>query len=365
MRSPRHHGVLAVVVCSLLAFVPPAQAQATSPKSAFLAQTGWDLLTAGEPRAAAAAFLDAIVLEPRSSRLHLGAALAAYAERRDDDARALVERTLDLDPSDATARELLGRLEYRAGDLNAAILSFGALVGDGVATPGVIETLDRWRREADLRDHMSVAVGAGVTVAFQGEQDARLAQRAITALERAADRIGVRLAHRPTAPVGVVLYTGSQFSDITRSPAWAAGAFDGTIRIPVRGALARPVELDRVLAHEYTHALVFDLAKRAVPAWLNEGLAAALETEAPSAPRPAVALSLRSLERSFRALSDDDARQAYAWSAFAVRRLLDGAGGFAVMSLLRDLGNGEAFEIAFLRRIQRPFDDFEASLAYP
>jgi hypothetical protein len=54
-------------------------------------------------------------------------------------------------------------------------------------------------------------------------------------------------------------------------------------------------------------------------------------------------------------------RLAYATSALTVRRMLDEAGGFAVANLLRDLGEGVAFNAAFLHRMQRSFEDFQAS----
>jgi hypothetical protein len=167
-----------------------------------------------------------------------------------------------------------------------------------------------------------------------------------------------------------VLYTSEQFRDITRAPIWAGGAYDGTVRVPMRGALANPQELDRVLAHEYTHALVHSLAPRNVPAWLHEGLAAALETDlnqvngaADSEPLPAGALA--ALQSSFGRFTGDQARLAYDVSARAARQLLDEAGGFAVANLLRDLGQGVDFNQAFLHRIQRPFASFEADLSTP
>ncbi len=129
----------------------------------------------------------------------------------------------------------------------------------------------------------------------------------------------------------------------------------------MRGALDNPKELDRVLAHEFVHALVSTLAPRNVPTWLNEGLATALETDsldlgagsarcAPIAP-----VSLNALRSSFGRLTGDEAQVAYAVSALAVSRLLDEAGGFAIANLLRDLGDGVDFDEAFLHRIQRPF----------
>jgi hypothetical protein len=223
------------------------------------------------------------------------------------------------------------------------------------------ETLDRWRREAELHRGMYVAGRAGFTVAVDGPGDDELAQRALDSLERASTRIGAALSHYPTAPIAVVLYTNEQFRDITRAPPWAGGAFDGIIRIPMRGALADAAEFDRVLAHEYTHALVYDLARSGVPTWLHEGLAVALEREQSPAP-PTVAIPLGTLGDSFGKLGDTAARDAYAFSAFAVQRLLDAHGGFTMTSLLRDLGSGANFEAAFADRFHQPFAEFDVSL---
>ena len=345
-----------------VAAAPSAQ---TDPRAGLAAQAAWQALDAGQMEAAASAFRDAIALDPKNPRLHVGAAVAAYALRRDVDARTAVDRALSLDPSRPDARELLGRLLYRAGDLNGAILVFTALSGDAARGPSVTDTLERWRREAELRDRMHVTVGGGFTVSFEGPEDAQLAERALASVERAAARISDVLSHYPTAPIAVVLYTTEQFRDITRAPPWAGGAFDGIIRVPMGSTRTTAAELDRVLAHEYTHALVHSLAPSGVPAWLNEGLAAALEIAGRTPAQPDSALSLAALRQSFHRMSGKEARQAYAISAFAVQRLLDEAGGFALMNLLRDLGEGADFETAFAHRLQRSVADFEASLNHP
>jgi hypothetical protein len=73
--------------------------------------------------------------------------------------------------------------------------------------------------------------------------------------------------------------------------------------------------------------------------------------------------SLSTLSGPFGKFSGADAQIAYAASAVAAKRLLDDAGGAAIASLLRDLGEGVEFEAAFLHRIQKPLSEFEASLA--
>ena len=163
----------------------------------------------------------------------------------------------------------------------------------------------------------------------------------------------------------MVLYTTEQFTYITRAPAWAAAAYDGTIRVPMGGALENDAELDRVLAHEFTHALVHTLAASAIPTWLNEGVAAALESTdldwARRTVKQASPVPLAVLSRSFGRLTGGQARLAYATSALAVQRMLDEAGGIAVANLIHDLGDGVAFEAAFENRIQRSFAQFQSS----
>jgi hypothetical protein len=138
----------------------------------------------------------------------------------------------------------------------------------------------------------------------------------------------------------------------------------------MRGALDSTGELDRVLAHEFTHALVHTLASRAIPTWLNEGLAAALESPDLSWAGTALResdrrIALDHLPGSFRGLNGRDAALAYATSALAVGRLLDEIGGVGVANLIRDLGEGADFETSFAHRAQQSFGDFSARLGPP
>jgi tetratricopeptide (TPR) repeat protein len=352
----------------VLAFAAPALGQST-PQAALLELVGWEALNAGQTRVAAEAFRDAIASDPKTARLYLGAATAAYRERRYADARQFLERALQLDPGLTLARGLLGQVLYRTGDLAGAIRSFETVTVEAPGDKEALATLERWRRELELRDRMQHAVGSYFDVFFEGPAEEQLAAQALELIERAYWRIGGILTMYPPSPVRVVLYTTEQFRDITRAPSWAVGAYDGTIRIPIRGALNDVRELERVLAHEFTHALVYTLAPRGVPSWLNEGLAAALEIEdlawAEARVSQTAPVALSALQSSFGRLTGPEAQFAYATSAIAVRRLIDEVGGFSMALLLRDLGEGASFETAFQHRMQRSFADFEASLSAP
>ena len=360
----RNSVLAALLVASILATSQAAVRAQIDPRTALLERGAWTALDAGQAHAAAEAFRDALAADPKNPRLHLGAGMAAALERRDADARDEFERALALDPKLTDARLLLGQIQYRMGDVQLAIRTYEMLIADAPDAKDAQATLDRWRREVELHDRMQQAVGSHFTVSFEGPAEAALAAEALEILDRAYFRIGEVLGTYPTDPIPVVLYTTEQFRDVTRSPAWAAGAYDGTIRVPMRGALDKRAELDRVLSHEFTHALIRTLAARGVPTWLNEGLATALESGdlswAETRMQHVVGkVPLRALQNGFGKFTGEQAQVAYAASALAAKRLLDEAGGAAIANLLRDLGEGVAFDDAFLHRVQRSFAEFQ------
>ena len=338
-----------------------------SPRVGMLEQDGWAAIQSGDAARAAQLFSTATSLDPKNAGLWFGAGVAEFLQRHDPEAKASLEQALLLDPKFTRARAQLAQVAKRQGDLLEAIRLYEIVAGEVPDDKSVRDTLERWKRERDLHDRMLSEVGDHFTVSFEGPEDAALATQALESLNRAFWRICDVLTFYPQRPIPVILYSAEQFSDITRSPKWAAAAFDGTIRVPMKGATEQGEDLDRVLAHEFTHALIRSVATRGLPTWLNEGLASALEQDdsgwaAAVVARTSHLPSLRILSAPFGALSDSDARIAYAVSTVAAKRLLDESGGAAIASLLRDLGDGADFETAFLHRIQKSFADFEMSL---
>jgi tetratricopeptide (TPR) repeat protein len=338
------------------------------PRQAQQARAAWDALNAGRLAEAAAAFDEARRLAPREASLLVGSALVAHLQSRTDEARRYLVDALAIDPALTPASLLLGELLYRGADLDGAIGVYEQALALAPDSAQLKTRLDAWRKEAALHSRFGQKLGDHFTVLFEGPAEAVLAERAVAMLEAAYWRIGTALYTYPVDVITVVLYTREQFRDITQSPAWAGGAFDGRIRVPVQGALQNPRELERVLAHEFTHALVRSIAARGVPVWLNEGLAVRFEggdlsRETEIVSRAESRPSLTRLATSFDALSGPEARLAYAQSALAVRTLLEQAGAPAVVNLLESVGQGMRFDEAFLRYIQVPFADFQESLA--
>ena len=314
------------------------------------------------------AFAAASKLVPRDGSLCFAAGVAAFRLGRNSEAEEWFERALKLDPNLADAGVWLSEVQYRQGRAKEAIATLEAVQKRAPSTPGVDDRLREWRKEAQLQDRFYESRGAHFSVLFEGPADDMLARRVVDRLEAAYWRIGSALSAYPPNPVSVVLYTTEQFQDITRMPSWAGAAYDGRIRVPIRGARDQTERLDRILAHEYVHAVVAMLGGRNVPTWVNEGLAVVFESGglddadkvlAETTTRP----PLKALEAGFAGLSDAQARLAYAFSARSVRRMLDLRGAPAVVTLLHDLAQGISFASAFQQRIFMRYEDFDTLVA--
>jgi hypothetical protein len=140
--------------------------------------------------------------------------------------------------------------------------------------------------------------------------------------------------------------------------------------VPVQGALDDTSELERVLIHEFTHALVQAVAPRGLPVWLHEGLAVSFEPNGSDWADRQLAdiqdrLSLERLAGGFGKMSTQDARLAYAQSTSLVAALVAQGGHAAIGAVLQDVARGETFAAAFERQFLMTLDDFAASVIAP
>jgi tetratricopeptide (TPR) repeat protein len=354
-----------LMAASMMAAGVSAQGTA-APQVRDLGQSGWDAIREGRHEDAAAAFARAIDAEPRNPSLHLGAGLASFLLGQTTSARLSLERALSLAPSLTPASLLLGDILYKNSDIAGAIQVYEAALPYAPDNETLHTRLDALRREAALHDTFFATHGTRFTVLFEGPADEALAARAIEVLDAAYWRVATALTVYPENVITVVLYTQEQFRDVTRSPQWAGGAYDGRIRVPVRGTATQSRDLERVLVHELVHALVQGIAPRGVPVWLHEGLAVMFERDGASwseteLTRSAVRLPLARLAGSFASLSTAEARVAYAQSADIVRNMFDRGSPGAVGALLQDIARGEPFAAAFERHFFTAYDDFFGS----
>jgi tetratricopeptide (TPR) repeat protein len=352
----------------LLLAVPSMAAARSSRDVRVLASRGAAAIEDRRFGDALTAFTEAAAAQPRDASARFGAGVAAFMLGRNDDARVWFEQALERSPAYVAPAVWLGELHYRAGRLHEAIAVYETALTRSPHAGEIEQRLTEWRREADLEKLLSEERSAHFLVRFDGSAPHSVVRRVVERLEAAYTRVGEALAAYPPQTITVVLYSRDQYRDITRLDDWSAAGFDGRIRVPVGDALDDVNELDRVLVHEVVHAVVGGVGGRAVPAWMNEGLATMVEPGGAddaevtlSQVRPLLALA--QLHRGFAGLPACDRPAAYAYSARAVRRLIALRGTPALISLLRDLSLGVPFPIAFEQRFGMRYEDFAAIAA--
>ena len=315
------------------------------------ARTGWEAIQRGDGEKAAWAFRQVLAANPRDVRALTGAGMAAQLLGREDEAISSLKKALQIEPDNVQALYLLGPIAYGQGDLDLAIKSYERVVKVAPGNPRIYQQLEAWKKESALHGTFTARRGARFTVSFEGPEQQAIAARVSLVLEAAYARVGRALNTYPVETVTAILYTQRQFRDITRSPAWAAAAYDGRIRIPVLGALKDPAELDRIVTHEYVHAVLHQMYPR-VPAWLNEGLATYLEPGDHAGlvwwlRNAESTIPLASLSDAFRTPDGREAAVAYAQSYLGTRAIAERLGAnFPVF--LQYVSNGTPLDQALL-----------------
>jgi tetratricopeptide (TPR) repeat protein len=358
--------VLARTIALILIILASATSVDAQSNAAELNAAGWKALQQKNAELGALLFAKALVLQPNDPISMFGAAAAAYLQGRIDEARWRLGRALDLDPRLTEASRLLGEIAYQSGDVAAAIATYERALRHAPNDAGLARALKAWRDDADVHGAFTGRRDQLFTILYEGRHEEATAVKATTLLKSAFQRIAARLGAQPSQSIFVVLYTEKQFRDITGSPEWADGVYDGRIRIATAGASHDPVSFEHVLTHELTHAMIWGLAPRGVPAWLHEGLAQYFAGRDVAAARrrmkaSAHAVSLKDLEPGFGARTAGDARLAYDVSLVAVSLIVERA-GFGWGTFFSDLAEGTPCETALIRRFGYSYADLEAAL---
>lgn len=282
----------------------------------------------------------------------------------------------------AEALVRLARFEHERGELAPAIEHLArALELGGARTDVEIlrRMLERWRRELELGQDDWTDDSSRFELTFDtGRSDIlHHSHEVLEHLERSYDELVLWFGSDPLAgapAIRVVLYEPEDFARLTGLGDWAAGLFDGVVRVSVRD-LADGGTWRRVLVHELVHAFVHALGGPDVPGWLNEGVAQLLEGRAGEVARMRQRLRaselfpLEQLAGSLASWEDTTAiARAYAQSLVFADSLRASYGDEALRRMLdaRALGLGPAaaFEQWTSVPLELAFQDWRATLEH-
>jgi hypothetical protein len=131
--------------------------------------------------------------------------------------------------------------------------------------------VEELRQLEKMSAEMETEMDMKFAISFNGTKKPELRELVSKMLIEISSDVEQTLGLYAKRQIPVILLTNREFFDITGSPSWAGGVYEGHIKVPVDKY--KPGPLKRVLTHEYIHAVIFDRISYRCPWWLNEGLA--------------------------------------------------------------------------------------------
>ncbi len=264
--------------------------------------------------------------------------------------KAIGERNVD----EFQVRKFLAFTYYRLDDLDMSLKNARAALSINDDAE-LRELRDKLSREKPAQESFINEETLHFKVLFDGYEHGSVSRQVLQILEDAYSHVGGQMGHFPPEPVTVILYSGTQFYDVTLMPEWSGGIFDGKIRVPVKDIEGSdPEMLRKVLYHEYTHAFVYSISPDC-PTWLNEGLAMYFSGEHKETVGQII--PLKSLEGRFPRTSAESTT-AYSVSYSAVAHLIERFGLHSIRQFLFALSDGEGIEGAFKSAFFISYNDF-------
>ncbi len=331
------------------------------------ARTGWQLMETGDYRGAAQAFSEAAGLAPEEPLFLVGLGFSRHRLSQDDLAVSALQRAIQFDPHAHQAHKLLGDIYVQWRELETAIHHYevaGRLDPNDVTLQTSLRAVRReWEEEAGF-DRLFTP---HFLVKFHGVPGRTAANLVAGPLEAVYDSMGQIFSYFPNGPFTVILYSDRRFREVTLSPNWAGGFFDGRILLSLERLPRNRASLDAVLRHEFIHALVYRLSRGQAPTWLDEGLALYLGGGNRARDLGLLArhgeqvASLQALHGSFLDFPPRMAAMAYAESYGATRMLVQRYGLRRVRQLLQTLSVERDFSASFATVLGDRYRDFDAA----
>lgn len=324
------------------------------------------LVNKGDINSAIDHYREALSFAPDNLGLLLNLAALYLRQSQFSAAMEPLEHARHLSPDSADVAKLMGWAYYGANKMDQAVAEW-KLAERLRPDPEVQHALEKAERDKTEEESYREGETANFDLKYNGSATPDLARGILHVLEDDFRDLESQLDYTPPEPIGVILYTGQSFADITRAPSWVGALNDGRMRIPVQGLSSVTPDLARVLRHELTHSFIAQKTHNRAPTWLQEGVAQYVEGRRTSdsagallnAANQGALPMLGGLEGSWMGLSGASAALAYAWSLAAVESIIQTGSTADVNRILDNIAMTSNTEQALRETLHSDYADLQ------
>jgi tetratricopeptide (TPR) repeat protein len=320
----------------------------------------------GDTASAIDHYREALSFAPENLALLLNLAVMCLHQSQFTSALEPLERARQIAPNSPDVAKLEGWAYYGANKMDLAVAEWHR--AEKLRPDAEVErALEKAERDKAEEESYREGETAHFNLKYNGSATPDLARGILRVLEDDFRDLESQLDYTPPDSIGVILYTGQSFADITRAPSWVGALNDGRMRIPVQGLDAVTPDLARVLKHELTHSFIGQKTHNRAPTWLQEGVAQYMEGRRTSGTAGALLNaagqgelpSLAGLEGSWMGLRGGEASFAYAWSLAVVESVIQTSGMGDITRLLDDISSAPNAEQALRDALHDDYADLQ------
>ncbi len=288
-------------------------------------------------------------------RSNINRGIALYNEDRKKEALPYLEEITGSGIVYPNVYYVLGEIYYEVNELQKAIENWEISQSQS-PRDAILSKIAKAKKELKVDEKLSDKISCNFVLKYD-QDDAYSSELILHSLVNAYNTLAYDFGWYENSEFTVILYSNEDFTDILNVPSWAAAIYDGKIRIPFQYASLNIDELEAIIRHELTHALIHNMAGNNVPAWLHEGIAqykdGVDDTAVKEVLRQAVAsnslIPISYLKAGFVSFKEDKTKVkiAYAESLGFIEYLIDNYGFYTIIDMLNNFNSYSSLDELF------------------
>ncbi len=280
--------------------------------------------------------------------------ISLYKEGRKKEALPYLEDVINSGVKNSDIHYIVGEIYYSRNELQRAIENW-EIAHKYSPNKVILAKIEKTKKELKLDEKQSDKISCNFVLKYD-QDDTYSSELVLHSLVNEYNQLAYDFGLYKNSEFTVILYSREDFTNILNVPSWAGGIYDGKIRIPFQYATLNIEDLEAIIRHELTHAILHRIAGNNVPAWLHEGIAQYKDGVDDSAGRNVLRetvinntlIPISNLKKGFVNLKDKkDVKVAYAESLGFVEYLINNYGFYTILNILNNFTNYPSLDELF------------------
>ncbi len=274
--------------------------------------------------------------------------ISLFKEGRNKEALPYLEDVINSGVKNSDIHYVVGEIYYTINELQKAIKNW-EIANKYSPNPNkaILSKIVKAKKELKLEEKQSDKISCNFVLKYD-QDDTYSSELVLHSLVNAYNQLAYDFGWYENSEFTVILYSNEDFTSILDVPSWAAAIYDGKIRIPFQYASLNIEDLESIIRHELTHALLHRISGNNVPAWLHEGIAQHKDGVDDSSVREVLReavvnntlIPISNLKKGFVNLKEESqVKVAYAESLGFVEYLIDNYGFYTILNILNNFNN--------------------------